>query len=218
MYVPLLRKVFRTSIARALFTVRDDGGVSMPPLPRRPEFPVYALDDAWTGARWLEGWNWLHGPDPSTPAGNRLWEVVVCHGRTDRAPTVAVTTVARYERIALGDGVAVGPTGLADAALKAFLELLHRVAPADASERGWFREQMTGLQGPQELPFADEWTAATLPVDGDPVSFQRIIRGNCWAAAGNVGEVAVGLSVDGVDIDDIRLVAVDPTVYRVGIG
>lgn len=153
------------------------------------------------GRRWLDVWNQLGGNDSPTPLSN----VNLGHGDPDHYGPVLVTiTEVKLAQRRVGRSLWVGPTGVTDAALGALLGMVHLAFPADDAEvrPAAFREEANRLGELSEQLDGPEWTDATAVVDGAPVTFRLRIRNDAWAAAADLGHVAVGAYGRGLQLTD----------------
>jgi hypothetical protein len=178
-----------------------------PALTQIPEFPVYGLSASIPCERWLDGWtaqNGRRGPQ-------RLWQVDLAHGdrpdqpdRPDagRRRIVVVVSDAKLRATTTGQP----STGLRDVALRALrgaysLTGLSANAVALQGENARFE---TGRP-------LDElgWIRFRAVVESQTREFLTRTVGLAWAAAVDLGEVAVGMYGIGATVDECILARVN---------
>lgn len=175
------------------------------PLPHRPDFPVYGLDSSFHGRRWLDVWNQLGGNDSATPLAN----VNLGHGAPyHHGPVLVTITEAKLSQRRTGRSLWIGPTGVTDAALGALLGMVHVAFPADDAEvrPAAFWEEVNRLGELSNQLDGPEWSDATAVVDGSSVTFRLRVRNGAWAAAADLGHVAVGAYGRGLQLTEYPLV------------
>lgn len=179
-----------------------------PPLPHQPDFPVYGLDSSFHGRRWLDMWNQLGGNRSAMPLAN----VNLGHGDPDHHGPVLVTiTDAKLPQHQTDQGLRVGPTGVTDAALGALLGMVHLAFPDDDAEvrPAAFREEANRLGELSNQLDGPEWSDVTAVVDRSSMVFHLRVRNDAWAAAADLGPVAVGAYGRGLQLTDYRLEPVE---------
>lgn len=170
----------------------EPGSVSqLPPLPERPDFPVYGLAASFPGQRWLEVWNTAS----AGAADGSLWHVNLGHGDPHHDGPILVTiTDAKLPQRQIGPRLWAGPSGTSDAALGALQGMIHLAYPADSAgvrpNAFWDEADQIGqladhLHGPN-------WDTTTAMVDETAVTFHIRARNGAWAAVADLGQVAVG--------------------------
>lgn len=186
---------------------------------RRAGFPWYGLDDAFTGRRWLmqvgtasdgsvEHGSTGHGDEPSLLGEQRP---------EDQRFAVVVTMASRpVRRSPDGTGV-LEATSVSGAAWLAGSGLLSCTWPSrlERSLRQDWLEQQTSLAWDlADRLEGEEWTALSLPVDGEATEFHYRESEYGWVLAGAAGDGAHlgaygrGMSAYGLGfsvIDDLGL-------------
>jgi hypothetical protein len=187
---------------------RADAG--LPPLPADIPFAVYGLTGEFTGRRWLDVWNRLGGRE-DWPVSH----VNLGHG-TLGGPHVVVITDAKLPQRRWSETARIGPTGVADAAVWAQLGMLHWGLPPDAagarSER--FHDEARQLSGRPEHLDTEPWQDAVVMADGMARAVRYREMGRAWAAAVDLGQVAVAIYGIGMRLDQVRLVPVNSRLAR----
>ena len=191
-------------------TDQGQPGGGLPPLPADLPFPVYGLADEFTGRRWLDVWNRLGGR-PDWP----VWHVNLGHGPL-AGPHVVVITDAKLPQRRLSESAATGPTGVADAAAWAQLGMLHWGLPPDAAgDRGErFRAEARQLSDRAEHLDREPWRDAAVTVDGTARAVRYRDAGGAWAAAVDLGPVAIGIYGFLMPIEQVSLVPVNRRLGR----
>ncbi|MFD9908625.1 hypothetical protein [Streptomyces sp. NPDC059063] len=159
-------------------------------------FPWYGLDEAFTGPRWLmqvgtaadgavEHGSIGHGDEPSVRAEGGF-------GNGDRERFAVVVTVAAnpVRRSADGTGV-LEATSVSSAAWLAGVGLLSFTWPGqmDHSLRDdWLDQQTETAWVLADDLHGSDWSALSLPVDGEPTSFHYRESEYGWVLAGSTKE------------------------------
>jgi hypothetical protein len=167
-------------------------------LHERPEFPVFGLSAAFPGMRWLDGWT-AQGARRGT---TRLWQVDLGHCRPERNSTVIVVSDAKLRASSSGQP----STGLRDAAVRAL-----RGAYALSGLSGnvvALRGESARLESARPL---DElgWIRFRSVVESETREFVTRTVGLAWAAAVDLGDVAVGMYGIGATLDECVLARVN---------
>jgi hypothetical protein len=154
---------------------------------QRPPFPIYGLDQRWTGRRWPGGWGSSDGTIDRIELG---------HGDPfdDGAPLVRVETLwVREGRERMTE---------VSAAHELAEVLWHEGAEHDVV-RSAYTEDPTG-----------SWPVVALSVDGVSMPFRLLAAGDWWATLGRIGDRYVAVKARHVGLDDVGLVTmVDPEPY-----
>ncbi|TCC28746.1 hypothetical protein [Kribbella sindirgiensis] len=181
-----------------------DNDAVRPPLPK-PLFPVYGLDASFDGPRSIDGWNRADDPDEGP-----LWYVSLLHGSVDGSHVVVITDakLPASPRDSQGDAFR-GSTGLVDAAL---LALSGMASSTDQPEDPAVARELGDLQHLAQSVGGDGWTAGTCVIDGRPISVSAYRFRRQWAAAVDIGQVAIGLHGAGIEISEIALDPVNATL------
>lgn len=150
---------------------------------RQRSFPIYGLDDQWTGRRWAGGWGGSAG---------RVDRIDLAHGDAydEAAPLVRIETVTLQH----------DPVGMKEAmAAQELAQHLWR----EGGDHDAVRPAFTSPD-----PTAS-WADLALPVDGRPTAFRFLATGASWVALGRVGDCLVAIQARHVDPDGMGLVTVD---------
>ncbi|MGH8990810.1 MAG: hypothetical protein ACRDZ7_04700 [Acidimicrobiia bacterium] len=160
---------------------------------RRRTFPVFGLDDRWTGPRWTAGWSssddvvesiGLGYGDPYDPG----------------SPEVRVFTAR------------LAPPRERMTEVNATQELVQYLWHEGGADHDIVRSAYTD-QDPTAA-----WSDVTLPVDGQPTAFRTLASGSFWVALGRVGEGLVTIQARLVDPAGVGLVTVHDVEPYLGAG
>ncbi len=146
-------------------------------------FPIYGLDESWTGSRWLGGWG---------GSAEGINQITFSHGGPEqrKGPMVNVETFSPTDEGEKTVGIYLRARGLAG-------RLWSHGAKHEVVRPTFNREDPTGT-----------WEEAEIEVDGESVPFRMLAAGAWWVALGEVGSVVVSLRVRGVPGESVRLVPV----------
>jgi hypothetical protein len=172
-------------------------------LPESPQFPVFGLSAAFPGRRWLDGWTAQNGRTTQNGRGaNRLWQVDLGHNHPERASVVVVVSDAKLRALSTGQP----STGLRDAATRA-LRGAYALSGLSGNVTA-LRGESARLESARPL---DElgWIRFRSVVESETREFVTRTVGLAWAAAVDLGDVAVGMYGIGATLDECVLARVN---------
>lgn len=151
---------------------------------RRRPFPIYGLDDRWTGVRWAAGWG---------GSGKDVQHIGLGYGDPfdDDAP---LTRVFTWRLSPPMEGLTV-----ANAARQLAEYLWHEAAAPHELVRPSFTA---------DDPTAS-WSELVIPVDGLPLAFRSLAEGSFWVGLARTGGALITVEAHGINPDDIGLVTVE---------
>jgi hypothetical protein len=162
----------------------------------RCPFPVFGLDDSWSGRRWISGWG---------GSGDNVDHLELAHGDVydPDAPVVRIET-----RWTTAD-----PEG----DVNTFEPHVRRVVARALVERLW-HETGTYLDATSSTFQGEDptgqWDVLRLDVDNEPRRFSALQVGTQWVALATVGRAVLGLQVRNIPPSEMKLVSIDhPTEY-----
>lgn len=156
-------------------------------------FPLYGLDESWSGSRWVGGYGGSTG---------RVDEVDLAHGhpRSQGAPLVRVTTHPLREDT---------PVGLV---LENVVHSLSQALWHEGVDHERVRPAFV-----EDDPLRT-WERVVLQVSGQPVDFRYLGSDSVWGAVGDVGQEIVSVFARNVQPEGVRLVVIsDPEPYINGV-
>lgn len=149
---------------------------------RERAFPIYGLEAAWPGRRWIGGCRSSNG---------RVNGIDLGYGEAHDpdGPLLLVETLAPLSK----------------------LEIVHRLTAQDLAQRIWQSGADHAEVRPSFVstdPVAS-WGELMLDIDAEPVRFSLLTAGAHWVALARVGEEVVALDGRHFATEDVRLVSVD---------
>jgi hypothetical protein len=157
----------------------------VPPL-GDPTFPVFGLDETWTGHRCIGG----RGGNPDQAGHWVTNTIVLAHGGDAEAGSV------RVETIWTGPDNQGTPRGLV--AKQLVRSLWHRGLDHETAQ------PMIQSADPSET-----WAEIQLSAQGTPVTFRILTVADAWVAVGHIEGQLVGIDTVGVAVDNVRLVRIE---------
>jgi hypothetical protein len=188
--------------SRATLQVHPPSGPALRPEPTRRRaqaarncgFPLYGLDESWTGSRWVGG---------VSGSADVMNEVELAHGdvRREGAPVVRVTT---------------HPLSV-DTPVTSVVWSTHRSLSQTLWHEGLDHERVrAGFLDDDPL---GSWQTMALEVSGQSHVFRYLGNASAWGAIGEVGEVLVSVFARNIRPEDVKLAVVsDPEQYLANSG